>query len=436
MSEEIRVGGATATRRASDADPLPIGGVALARVLPALRALEPEARACWAYDLDAFTARARRMVSAFAPLGARVAQALKANALPVLLERAREAGLAAEAGSLGELRIADALGFAADQRILNGNGRSPEEAAWVATHGAHSVNADHLGELDLLERAAASAGTSLRVALRVNPSIDIGGHPYVATGGEEAKFGIAPGEALEAWSARSRWPHLKLDGLHLHVGSQILGDESLRRGAEFAFELAAASAARGSPLGLINLGGGFGVDYDGRDEFPLEGYGRWLAGRAAAADFEWVVEPGRWLTAPIGVLLAEVLAVKSRAGRRFVVLAAGMNDLLRPALYGSHHRIVPLVARPGDRGAAIVVGPVCESADIFEREAVLPPVEAGDVLAILDAGAYGAAMSSNYNGRGRLAEVAAEGGRLTRARAGEGVEALLARRTSDVLRTK
>ncbi|MEO5616527.1 MAG: diaminopimelate decarboxylase [Candidatus Eisenbacteria bacterium] len=413
--------------------PRTLGGVPLGRVLPALRSLEPGARACWVYDLDAFAARARRMRDAFAPLGAQVAQALKANALPMLLERARKAGLAAEAGSLGELCIAESLGFAAGQRILNGNGRTAEEAAWAAGHGVHSVNADYLGELDRLERAAAAAGSPLRVALRVNPSIEIGGHPYVATGGDEAKFGIAPAEALEAWSARARWPHLRLDGLHLHVGSQILGDESLRRCVEFAFDLRAAAAARGAPLGLVNLGGGFGVDYGGRDEFPLEPYARWLAGRAAGAGIEWVVEPGRWLTAPIGVLLAEVLAVKHRAGRRFVVLAAGMNDLLRPALYGARHRIVPLIERPGERGAAALVGPVCESADVFEREAQLPPVEEGDVFAILDAGAYGAAMSSNYNGRGRLAELVAEGGRLTRARAGEGVEALLARRTTDVL---
>jgi diaminopimelate decarboxylase len=412
-----------------------LGGVALARVLPALRRLEPEARACWVYDLDAFEARARRMIGAFAPFGATVAQALKANALPALLERGRDAGLAAEAGSLGELRIAESLGFPAARRNLNGNGRTPEEAAWVACRGVHSVNADHLGELDLLDRAAAEAGSSLRVALRVNPSIEIGGHPYVATGGDEAKFGIAPEEALEAWSARARWPHLRLDGLHLHVGSQILGDESLRRSVEFAFELAAASLARGARLGLINLGGGFGVDYRGRDEFPLEPYARWLAGRAEGSGFEWVVEPGRWLTAPVGVLLAEVLAVKRRAGRRFVVLAAGMNDLLRPALYGAHHRIVPLASRAGELEAATVVGPVCESADVFEREALLPPLEAGDVVAILDAGAYGAAMSSNYNGRGRLAELVAEGGRLTRARAGEGAEDLLARRRSDSLET-
>jgi len=413
--------------------PRDLGGVPLASVLPALRAIEPGARACWVYDLDAIRGRARRMQAAFVPLSVRVAQALKANSLPDLLAAARAEGLAAEAGSLGELKLAEAIGFRAADRNLNGNGRTPEEADWAARRGVHSVNADHLDELELLETAAAAAGTTVRVALRVNPAIEIGGHPYVATGGDDAKFGVSPREALAAWEGRARWPHLRLDGLHLHVGSQIQTDEPLRRCVEFAFELAAAAAARGARLGLVNLGGGFGVDYEGRAEFPLETYGRWLAGRAAGSALEWVVEPGRWLTAPVGVLLAEVLAVKRREDRRFVVLAAGMNDLLRPALYRARHRILPLAERPGERTAATVVGPVCESADVFERDAVLPPLAPGDVCAILDAGAYGAAMSSNYNGRGRLAELVAEGGRLTRVREGEGADALLARRTADVL---
>jgi diaminopimelate decarboxylase len=415
--------------------PRALGGVPLASVLPALRRLETGCHACWVYDLDAFDARARRMREAFAPLGALVAQAIKANALPALLERSRAAGFAAEAGSLGELTIAERLGFPAERRILNGNGRTAEEAAWVAGRRVHSVNVDHLAELDLLEHAAARADARVRAALRVNPAIDIGGHPYIATGGEEAKFGIAATEALEAWAGRARWPHLVLDGLHLHVGSQILSDESHRRVVEFALDLAAESAARGAPLGLVNLGGGFGVDYTGAAEFPLERYADWLIGRARGMEVDWVVEPGRWLVAPVGVLLAEVLAVKHRAGRRFVVLAAGMNDLIRPALYGASHRIVPLFARSVERTPATIVGPVCESSDVFEREVAWPEVEVGDVVAILEAGAYGAAMSSNYNGRPRLAELVASGGSLRRARAGETAESLLERRTDDPLET-
>ncbi len=423
-----------------DGGALALGGVPLDRALAALRKLEPAASACWVYDLDQIEARATRFKTAFAPLGVHVGYALKANALPAILRRVRAAGLAAEAGSLGELHAARREGFVANERILNGNGRTPQEAEFAAREGVHSVNADHIEELDLLQEHAALAGTVLRVALRVNPGIDTHGHAYVATGHDEAKFGVAPGEALEAWAARVRWPALRLDGVHLHVGSQLLDTGPLESAADTARELAEESARRGAPLGLVNLGGGFGVDYSGSGaEFPLEAYAARLARKMEGLRVEWVMEPGRWLVAPAGVLLAEVLWVKRRGGangggsRRFVVLAAGMNDLIRPALYGARHRIVPVRPRPGAEEPAIVVGPVCESADVFERDAMLPPLERGDLVALLDAGAYGAVMSSNYNGRGRLAELTVSGGRLSRARAGEDEGAVGAREVEETL---
>ena len=424
--------------RHGDAPPasaLNLGGVAAERILPALKALEPHARACWVYDLDAFDQRARRFLTAFAALSPLAAFALKANALPALLERARDAGLGADAGSLGELEIAKRAGFAAARRVLNGNGRTPEEAEWVALEGVALVNADALGELDLLERAAAGTARRIRVALRVNPGIETPGHRYVATGHEDAKFGIAPTEALEAWAGRARWPHLALEGVHVHVGSQIVDVPSLERALEISLELAAESAHRGAPLRVVNLGGGFGIDYRGGDQgFPLESWAAKLTARVHDLDFEWLLEPGRWIAGPCGVLLAEVLAVKRRGSRRFVVLAAGMNDLIRPALYHASHRIVPIAPRDGGTSEATVVGPVCESSDVFAVGIELPPVEAGDVLAILDAGAYGAAMASNYNGRGRLAEIVASLGRLTRARATETADDLARRATEDPLK--
>ena len=417
------------------AAPRRLGGVPLSAVLPALRALEPSAHACWLYDLDAFEARARRFLAAFAELEPAVAYALKANALPALLERARALRLLAEAGSIGELEIARAAGYAPGAMVLNGNGRTAEEADWAARRGVALVNADHLGELDLLDRAAAGAKARLRVALRINPAIRTRGHRYVATGGPDAKFGVAPREALAAWAARARWPNLVLDALHVHVGSQLTDLTPLESALEVALELAGESASRGAPLKLVNLGGGFGVSYGGDAEFPIERWSAHVAKRVRGTPYRWMFEPGRWLIAPAGVLLAEVLAVKMRGGRRFVVLAAGMNDLIRPALYGAVHRTAPLAPRAGRRSAATLVGPVCESADVFGH-ATLPPLEPGDVMAILDAGAYGASMSSNYNGRGRLAELVAAGGRLVRARAGERPADLLRGRRNDALRLR
>jgi diaminopimelate decarboxylase len=406
---------------------LALGGVALDRALAALRATDPAARACWVYDGGSFTARSRRFVAAFAALEPLAAYALKANALHVLLARACDAGLGAEAGSVGELEAARAAGFAPARRILNGNARTPEEAAWVAREGAALVNADHVGELDLLEREAARLGSGVRVALRVNPGIDTPGHPYIATGGGDAKFGVSPAEALEAWAARARWPHLVVDGVHLHVGSQLMETGPLAEAARVALDLAAESARRGAPLALVNLGGGFGIDHDGAREFPLEAWAAELAAMPGARAFAWAFEPGRWMVATTGVLLAEVLWVKRRDGRRFVVLAAGMNDLIRPALYGARHRIAPVRPRPGAAEPACVVGPVCESADVFDEAAPLPPLEPGDLVAVLDAGAYGASMSSAYNGRGRLAELVADAGALTLARAAEGAADLASR---------
>jgi diaminopimelate decarboxylase len=417
--------------------PVP-GGIPLDEALAALRTLEPSARAFWIHDLDAFAARAARLRAAFAPLNAHLAYALKANGLPALVRAACAAGLEADAGSLGELVLAEHGGFPAARRTLSGNGRTIEEAAWIASRGVAMVSADHVGELDLLDAAASEAGTTLRVALRVNPGIYTAGHRHVATGHRDAKFGIAAEDALEAWAARARWPHLRVDGVHLHVGSQILEPGPLEDAATSALALARSAAERGAPLQQINLGGGFGVDYArGEDVFPLEAHARLLAGIAAGQPYEWRFEPGRWLVAPTGTLVAEVLWVKTRhedgGTRRFVVLAAGMNDLLRPALYGARHRIVPVRPRAGEWTNATVAGPVCESGDTFATDLPLPPLERGDLMALLDAGAYGAAMSSNYNGRGRLAELVVQGGRLRRARAGESPADLLARERDDEL---
>ncbi len=415
-----------------EAAPLTLGGVPLDQAHATLRSLEPHARAFWIHDLDAFAARAARLQRAFAPLGAHLAYALKANGLPALVRAASAAGLEADAGSLGELVLAERCGFDAPRRTLSGNGHTPEEAEWVARHGVAMVSADHVGELDLLEQAARDAGTTVRVALRVNPGIYIAGHRHIATGHKDAKFGVGAEDALAAWEARARWPHLAVDGLHLHIGSQVTETTPLEDAAKVALALARASAERGAPLRSLNLGGGFGIDYvHGADVFPVEAHAEKLGAIAAGQPYEWRFEPGRWLVAPIGMLVAEVLWVKTRvdAGetRRFVVLAAGMNDLLRPALYGAHHRIVPVRPRAGDATPATIAGPVCESGDTFASDRALPPLERGDLVAILDTGAYGSVMSSNYNGRGRLAEMVVEGGVLRRARAGETPEDLVGR---------
>lgn len=397
-----------------------VGGIALTRALDALRRVEPHARAFYVYDLDHVIERALRFQRAVGALSPRVAYALKANGLPSLLAPLARLGLSADAASLGELELAREAGFDAEHRILNGNGKTPEELEWAVRHGVWALNADHVGELDALERVAVTLGRSVRVALRVNPGIETPGHRYVATGDDEAKFGIDPSEALAAWEhAGSRWPHLQVDGLHLHVGSQLLEPSPLERALDAALELRHEAARRGAPLRALNLGGGFGIDYEGQREFPLEHFGATVTERLRHAGLDLAFEPGRWLVATAGVLVAEVLWIKQRDGRRFVVLAAGMNDFLRPALYGARHRIVAVRPRPGPLTPAAVVGPVCESADVFDPSVLLPPLEPGDLLAILDVGAYGASMASHYNGRPTLPELLTSEGDLMLARPGQ-----------------
>ncbi len=397
---------------------------ALTRAHAWLNERAPGSRAFWFYDLDDIAARAARLQSALSPLEPRIAYALKANGLPAIARTLREAGLHADAGSLGELELAAACGFDAAHRTLSGNGRTPEEAAWAAEWGVAAVSADSPEELQLLEQAAADATTRLHVALRVNPNIVAGGHPHISTGHNASKFGMSPSQALDTWQARARWPHLVVDGVHLHVGSQIDSVQPLFFPVLLALDLAAESASRGAPLASVNLGGGFGVDYagdgDGLDLAELAGG---ILDQPGARRVRWCFEPGRWLVAKGGTLVAEVLWDKHRndpdGDHRFVVLAAGMNDLLRPALYGARHRVVALPPVRGVPTPADVVGPVCESADCFATRVPLPPLDRGSLVAILDAGAYGAAMSSNYNGRGRLAEVVQTKGELRLARAAE-----------------
>lgn len=403
----------------------------LTRAHAVLNAHAPGSRAFWFYDIDAIAARVTQLVAAFAPLAPRIAYALKANGLPDIARALSEGGLHADAGSLGELELAAACGFDAAHRTLSGNGRTPEEIEWVMAHGVVAVSADAPEELGLLEHAAARAGSRLRVALRVNPGIVAGGHRHIATGHAGSKFGMSARQALEAWAVRSRWPHLTLDGMHLHVGSQIDSTEPLVATARAAMALAGESARRGASLASINLGGGFGVDYStGGDGLDLAGYASAIAELPGARAFEWCFEPGRWLVASAGTLVAEVLWDKRRddpqALRRFVVIAAGMNDLLRPALYGARHRIVVVAPPGGAETPADVVGPVCESSDCFATDVSLPALRRGALLALLDAGAYGAAMSSNYNGRGRLAEVIHVNGELILSRAAEPASARIA----------
>jgi diaminopimelate decarboxylase len=376
----------------------------------------------WVYDGARIVERARALAHAFPATDSMACFAVKANSNPAVLSRVATQGLGAEVSSGGELALARAAGFDPAHLVFNGNGKTGAEHEAAVAAGVGLISADSPAELDRLDHAAARHVRVQKVLLRVNPDVDAKTHPHLATGLAESKFGMTPVEALGACSIHRTWRHLAIAGLHVHVGSQIFDLAPLDAALAEALRLVDAARAAGAPLTVLDLGGGFGIDYEGTGAvFPLDGWARHARQAATGRGLRLLVEPGRWVVADAGALLAHVLDVKRAPSRNFVVLDVAMNDLLRPALYDAHHRIVPLAAPdPASAGfVADVVGPVCESGDTLARNRELPLLRPGDGVAVLDAGAYGYSMSSNYNGRLRLPEVLIEQGIARLVRRGE-----------------
>ncbi len=356
----------------------------------------------------------RRFAAALSPLGVAIAYAVKANDNLSILRLLAAEGAGADVVSGGELRRVLAAGIRPERIIFAGVGKQADEIAAALDAGIHQFNVESLAELDVIAAVAAARGTAAPVALRINPDVDAGTHAKITTGRSENKFGIPADAAADAYRRIAADPALRPVGLAVHIGSQLTSLAPFRAAYRRIADLATALRGDGLPVERLDLGGGFGVQY--RDETPPD------PADIAAIVKETVVplgcgmtvEPGRALVAAAGVLLARVLYVKAGATRRFVVLDAGMNDLLRPTLYDAWHPIVPVGAPPagGDAWTADIVGPICETGDTFAEGRRMAPVAPGDLVAIGRAGAYGAVMVSRYNGRAAPAEVLIDGGRF------------------------
>jgi diaminopimelate decarboxylase len=317
------------------------------------------------------------------------------------------------------VEIALRCGFTPGEILFTGVGKSTDELRRATALGLAAINVESPGELDRLDRLAQEQGTVVRVALRVNPDIDARSHPHISTGLKRNKFGVPIDQAPLIFREIRQRPGLEAVGLHSHIGSQITEIDPLVRAARAAVDMAAALVAEGVPLRHIDFGGGLGISYDGAPALDLEAYARTLVDLVRPTGLTALVEPGRVLVGPAGVLLTRVVDVKHFAGGRpFVVVDAGMTELMRPALYGAYHRIEPVTPRGGPPLTADIVGPVCESTDTFARDRQLPPVDVGDLLVIRDVGAYGAAMGSTYLRRPLPPEVLCdeEGWRVIRRR--------------------
>ena len=337
--------------------------------------------------------------------------ALKANSNLAVVRVVRAAGGLVDANSGGEIDVALRAGYAPGDIVLTGVGKTPAEIEQAVVLGVKAINAESSGELDRIAAVARAQQTTARVALRVNPDIAADSHPHISTGLRTHKFGVAVGAARAIARQAGAEGGLAFVGLHVHVGSQMLGLEPLRRAAETVVGLARELRDDHVRVEHLDLGGGLGIAYDGEGVPTADQYAAALVEVVRPSGLTLVVEPGRAIVGAAGALLASVVDVKPQPGGTwFVVLDAGMSELLRPALYGAYHRIVLVEPSDTDPVACDVVGPICESADVFGVGRVLPLPTVGTVVAVLDAGAYGSAMASNYNRHGMPAEVMVDDG--------------------------
>jgi len=380
---------------------------------------EAEGTPAYVYSAATLAERYRAIDEAFGGYPHTLHYALKANSTLALLRLLRSLGSAADANSIWEIDLARHAGFTPAQIVFTGVGKSNAELECAVPLGLKAINVESTGELERVDAIASRLGRRARVAVRLNPDIDALTHPHISTGRRSNKFGLPLDEASELFEFARTRPSLSLVAVHIHVGSQITSLEPLRHAARVAAQTSARLLAAGVPLEYVDLGGGLGIAYDGRDVPSARDYAATLVDEVRSTGLPIVIEPGRAIAGPAGALLARVVDVKRRdESSEFVVLDAGMTELIRPALYGAYHRIEPV--RPSQGGARQyeLVGPVCESSDVVGRDRVLPRLQAGDLVAVLDAGAYGSAMASNYNRRPLPPEVLVENGawRLVRRR--------------------
>jgi diaminopimelate decarboxylase len=366
----------------------------------------------YVYSRAAIEAAYAAYARAFAAVPHRICYAVKANGNGAILRLLAGLGAGADIVSGGELVAALRAGFPPERIVFAGVGKTDAEIALGLERGIGEWNAESEDEIGRLAAAAAARGTRARVSLRVNPDIDARSHPYISTGLREAKFGVDIALAAEILRRARERPGIDVVGLQCHIGSQIVETEPLAAAARALGGLSRQLLDEGFALRTLDIGGGLGVSYDGS--------GVPDAGRLAAAvlpaveglPLTLVLEPGRSLVAAAGALLTRVLYVKQGHGKRFVVVDAGMNDLLRPALYQAFHRVEPVRARGRAQELVDVVGPVCETSDFLARRRELERVEPGELIAVRDTGAYAFSMSSNYNMRPRAAEVMIESGKV------------------------
>jgi len=380
----------------------------------------------YVYGASAIDERLAAVATAFP--GALACYSVKANSNLSILARLARLGAGFDIVSEGELLRALRAGADPRRIVFAGVGKTAAEMRRALDAGVLLFNVESGEELALLAETARAAKKRAPVALRVNPDVDPKTHTYISTGKRENKFGVdlVSAEAIAAEARRAHADSIDFAGVHVHIGSQIGDAAPYAAAAKKAADFAIACRAMGHDVRFLNVGGGFGIDYQAAAPLPFDGFAAAIAPEAKRSGCRLLLEPGRSVIANAGALVATVIRVKRSGEKRFAIVDAAMNDLIRPSLYQAWHGIVPVRKRPGASAPCDVVGPVCESGDFLALDRPLPPLEAGDRIAVLSAGAYGMSMSSQYNTRRRAAEVLVEGSSVRVIRKRESYDEMLA----------
>ena len=366
----------------------------------------------------------RVLEEALGPTPHLVCYAIKANSNLTLLRRFVEWGIGFEVVSGGELFRVLQAGAPHDRIILSGVGKTREEIRSALDAGILFLSIESRAELELVSQVALETGRDARVMFRMNPDVDPQTHPYISTGLRRNKFGISLSDAPEVVRDARAMKGIEIVGVGCHIGSQITDLEPFEQAISGTADLARDLQRQGLPLEYLNVGGGLGISYDQEDAPSVEAYARTVQRASGNLGLTLVLEPGRVIAGNAGILLCRVIRRKSHGAKTFLIVDAGMNDLLRPALYGSFHRLLPVRPR-GGKEMVDVVGPICESSDFIAQDREVDRYEAGDLMAVMSAGAYGFSLASNYNSRPRPAEVLVDGDSFSVVRRRETYEDLI-----------
>ena len=388
---------------------------------------DAEGTPCYVYSAAAILNRYRAYDEAFDGLSHTICYAVKANSNLGVLRLLADAGAGFDIVSGGELHRVLAAGGDPSKVVFSGVGKTAAEIGYALDRGIFAFNAESEAELALISSVAAERGATARIALRVNPDVDASTHPYISTGLRQHKFGIDISEVEEVYARARSLPHLSLESVSCHIGSQLLDTRPMLEAIAKMLALVERLRAAGIPIRHVDLGGGLGVPYKSGERSPeIHAFISGLKGLVEGRGLHVTIEPGRSVVGEAGVLLSRVLYRKRNGEKEFVIIDAAMNDLIRPALYQSYHEILPLEQNTRANITADIVGPVCETGDFLARDRQIADLSSGDLVAICTAGAYGFTLASNYNSRLRPAEILVEGSRWRTVRRRETLDDLLA----------